>query len=58
MMQLKKDDLIRDGENTFSVACILGSVVYVRRASDETSAPMIELDEVLNYYRKIEIMEK
>lgn len=57
-MQIKKDDFIRDGENIFSIACVLGNVVYVKRALGRNSAPVYEWDEVLKHYRKIEIMGK
>ena len=58
MMQLNKEEIIKDGENLFSVFCVLGSVVYVLRVFDVNSSPSYELEEVLKYYRKIEIMEK
>lgn len=58
MMQLNKEEIIKDGENLFSVFCVLGSVVYVLRVFDVNSSPTYELEEVLKYYRKIEIMEK
>ena len=58
MMQLSKNDVIKDGKNLFSVFCVLGSVVYVKRVFDVNSSPAYELEEVLKYYRKIEIMEK
>ena len=57
-MQLNKNDLIKDGEIIFAVFCVLGSVVYVKQVSDVNSSPAYELEEVLKYYRKIEIMEK
>lgn len=57
-MQLNKEEIIKDGENLFSVFCVLGSVVYVLRVFDVNSSPTYELEEVLKYYRKIEIMEK
>ncbi len=58
MMQLNKEEIINDGKNLFSVFCVLGSVVYVLRVFDVNSSPSYELEEVLKYYRKIEIMEK
>lgn len=58
MMQLNKEEIIKDGENLFSVFCVMGSVVYVLRVFDVNSSPSYELEEVLKYYRKIEIMEK
>lgn len=57
-MQLNKEEVIRDGENLFSVFCVMGSVIYVERVFDVNSSPTHELEEVLKYYRKIEIMEK
>ena len=58
MIQLNKEEIIKDGENVFSVFCVLGSVVYVKRAFDVNNSPSYELEEVLKHYRKIEIMEK
>ena len=58
MMQLNKNDVIKDGENLFAVFCVLGSVVYVKRVFDVNSSPAYELEKVLKHYRKIEIMEK
>lgn len=57
-MQLNKEEIIKDGENLFSVFCVMGSVVYVLRVFDVNSSPSYELEEVLKYYRKIEIIEK
>lgn len=57
-MQLNNEEIIKDGENLFSVFCVLGSVVYVERVFDVNDTPSYELEEVLKYYRKIEIMEK
>lgn len=57
-MQLNKEEIIKDGKNLFSAFCVLGSVVYVLRVFDVNSSPSYELEEVLKYYRKIEIMEK
>ncbi len=57
-MQLNKEEIIKDGENLFAVFCVLGSVVYVKRVFDVNRSPAYELEEVLKYYRKIEIMEK
>ena len=58
MLQLNKEEIIKDGKNLFSAFCVLGSVVYVLRVFDVNSSPSYELEEVLKYYRKIEIMEK
>ncbi len=58
MMQLNKEEIIKDGENLFSVFCVLGSVVYIKRVFNVKDSPAYELEEVLKYYRKIEIMEK
>lgn len=57
-MGLNKEEIIKDGENLFSVFCVMGSVVYVKRVFDVNSSPVYELEKVLKYYRKIEIMEK
>ena len=57
-MELNTEEIIKDGENLFSVFCVLGSVIYVKRVFDVNSSPAYELEEVLKYYRKIEIMEK
>lgn len=57
-MQLNKNEVIKDGENLFSVFCVLGSTVYVKRMLDVNDSPSYELEEVLKHYRKIEIMEK
>ena len=56
-MQLNNCDIIRDGENCFSVFCIMGSVIYVNRLN-VNSSPGYELEEVLKHYRKIEIIDK
>lgn len=58
MMQLNKNDVIKDGKNIFSVFCVLGNMVYVKRVFDVKDSPTYELEEVLKHYRKIEIMEK
>ena len=57
-MQLKREEIIKDGEKMFSVFCVLGSVVYVKRVFDVNSSPAYDLEEVLKHYRKIEVMEK
>ena len=57
-MELNKEEIIKDGENLFSVFCVLGSVVYVKQVFDVNSSPAYALEEVLKYYQKIEIMEK
>lgn len=54
-MQLNKDEIIRDGENHYSVFCILGSVIYVKRTLDINSTPY-DLEDILKHYRKIEII--
>jgi len=56
-MKLNKDDIIKDGENLFAVFCVMGSVIYVKRIYDVNDSPSYELEEVLNHYRKIEVME-
>lgn len=55
-MQLNKGDIIKDGENYFSVFCVMYSVIYVKKISDVNSTHAYELEEVLKHYRKIEIM--
>ncbi len=57
-MQLKKDEMIRDGENIFSVFCVLGGVIYAKPTFDVNVTPDYELGEVLKYYRKVEVMKK
>lgn len=57
-MQLKREEIIKDGERLFSVFCVMGSVIYVKQASDVNSSPAYELEEVLKHYRKLEIIEK
>lgn len=57
-MQLNQGDIIKDGQNIFSIFCVLGSVIYVKRILDVNNSPSYELEEVLKHYRKIEIMEK
>lgn len=55
-MKLNKDEIIRNGDDYFSVFCVMGSVVYVKRVSDVNSTPCYELEDVLKHYRKIEII--
>lgn len=57
-MELNKEEIIKAGKNLFSVFCVLGSVVYVKRVHDVNNSPSYELEEVLKYYRKIEVMKK
>lgn len=57
-MELNKEEIIKDGENLFSVFCVMGSVIYVKRVFDVKDSPTYELEEVLKHYRKIEIIEK
>ena len=57
-MILEKGELIKDGENYFSVFCTVWSVIYVKKAFNVNSSPYYELEEVLKHYRKIEVMEK
>lgn len=56
-MQLNKGDIIKDGDNYFSIFCVMGSVIYVKRILDVNSTPYYELEEVLKHYRKIEIIK-
>lgn len=55
-MELNKGDIIKDGENIFSIFCVLGSVIYVQKFTDVISTPVYELEKVLQHYRKIEII--
>lgn len=57
-MQLNKGDIIKDGENYFSIFCVMCSVIYVKKVLNVNSAPTsyYELEEVLKHYRKIEII--
>ena len=57
-MQLNKGDIIKDGQSIFSIFCVLGSVIYVKRIYDVNNSPSYEFEEVLKHYRKIEIMKK
>ena len=55
-MQLNKGDIIKDGENYFSIFCVMCSVIYVKKVLNVNNTPYHELEEVLKHYRKIEIM--
>ena len=55
-MKLNKGDIIKDGEKYFSVFCVMCSVMYVQRVYDMGKKLYYELEEILKYYRKIEIM--
>lgn len=55
-MQLNKGDIIKDGENFYSIFCVMMSVIYVKRMTEFIDTPCYELEEVLKHYRKIEIM--
>ena len=55
-MELSKGDIIKDGEEFFSVFCVMCSVIYVKRVSDIGKKQYYELEEILKHYRKIEIM--
>ena len=55
-MKLNKGDIIKDGEEYFSVFCVMCSVVYVQRVSDIGKKTYYELEEILKHYRKIEVM--
>ena len=55
-MQLNKGDIIKDGENFYSIFCVMMSVIYDKRMTEFLDSPYYELEEVLKYYRKIEIM--
>lgn len=41
MMELNKEEIIKDGKNLFAVFCVLGSVVYVKREFDVNSSPRL-----------------
>ena len=55
-MKLNKGDIIKDGENLYSIFCVMMSVIYVKRMTEFLDTPYYELEEVLKHYRKIEIM--
>lgn len=55
---MNKGDIIRDGEKYFSIFCVMGSVIYVKRVFDVNDTPVYEWTDVLKHYRKIEIMKK
>lgn len=57
-MHLNKGDIIKDGEEYFSIFCVMFSVIYVKCISDIDNKPCYELQDVLKHYRKIEIMGK
>ena len=57
-MKICNNDMIKDGEDYFSVFCVMGSVIYVKCIHDVNDSPVYELEEVLKQYRKIEIMKK
>lgn len=56
-MKLNKGDIIKDGEDFYSIFCVMMSVIYVKRVSEFFNSPYYELEEVLKHYRKIEIMD-
>lgn len=55
-MKLNKGDIIKDGEEYFSVFCVMCSVIYVQSVSDIGKKTYYELEEILKHYRKIEVM--
>lgn len=55
-MKLAKGDLIKDGDNFYTVFCIIMSTVYVKPYVDRVHSEYIELSEVLQCYRKIEVI--
>ena len=55
-MQLNKGDIIKVGEEYFSVFCVMCSVIYVQCVTDTGKKPYYELEDILKHYRKIEIM--
>ena len=55
-MKLNKGDIIKDGEEYFSVFCVMCSVIYVQRVSDIGKKTYYELEDILKHYRKIEVM--
>ncbi len=57
-MPLNKEEIIADGKNMFSVFCVLGSAVYVKRIFGVNSSPSYQLEDVLKHYRKMEIRKK
>lgn len=56
-MQLNKGDIIVDGEQKFSVYAVLGTTIYVNSINNVKDSPGIDLAEVLEQYRKIEVMK-
>ena len=56
-MKLNQGDIIKDGDDYFSIFCIMCSVIYVKRVSDIGKHPYYELQEIMKHYRKIEIMK-
>ena len=57
-MMVNNGDIIKDGEDYFSIFCIIRSVVYVKKMLDVNNTPAYKLEEVLKSYRKLEIMKK
>lgn len=55
-MHLNKGDIIKDGEEYFSIFCVMFSVIYVQRVFDIDKKSCYELQDALKHYRKIEIM--
>lgn len=55
-MNLNKGDLIKDGDNFYKVFYVIMSVVYVKPYTDKVHSEYIELSEVLQCYRKIEVI--
>ncbi len=56
-MQLNRNDIIKDGENIFSVFCVMGSAICGKPFADVYDTSAYEMEEILKYYRKIEIMK-
>ena len=57
-MQLNNGDMIRDGDNMFSIFCILGNVIYAQQDQSVDGTVAYNIEEILKYYRKLEIVEK
>lgn len=56
-MQLNKGEFIKDGDNYFSIFCVMCSVIYVKKVLNVNGSPYHELEDVLKCYRKIEIID-
>lgn len=55
-MNLNKGDIIKDGEHYYSIFCIMFSVIYVQRVSEPGTKTCYKLEDILQHFKKIEIM--